>query len=619
MASSAFPAMVPGLVLNERYTLVGFLARGGMAEVWEGRDLILDRSVAVKILQPQLARDAAVRERFRREAVIAARLSHPGVVTTYDTGIDGAVAYIVMELVRGSTLRELISESGYIRPSLAVQIAKQVSEALVLAHRNGLVHRDLKPANILVSQEDDGKLRAKVTDFGIAKVTQGVEHALTRTGVVLGTPKYLSPEQVLGMEPDGRADLYSLGVVLFEMLTGRPPFQEATDMATAMARLRSAAPRVRSIQPSVPPALDALVADLLAKDLSARVRSAGALCARLDGVLRAELGGDIADSLREPKVDSSQANTDARATRATSRTDLASKGGHVNWGPPSSAVAHTSPEPARTSASEGRRRGYPDALGASVGAPASAERFTGKWPRVRDTALAGTAVMPPQVGARLPDKSGSGSGSPRRPPRPPRTRPRTRRRGPGLVVACLSVAAVLIVALLLHGGHDSKRSGTSTTGASGMTGSATQPIVHVGVFMNNFRSPDNPSQTGLTFDSNPRSAWSTDLYTTARFGGLYSGEGLAIELAHTARLRSLVVTSPTRGWSASTYVSTTDLPTGSPVSAWGRPTDHLSNIDGSATFSLRGRRGNWVLLWLTKLGPTANGSYAASVGNLRVV
>lgn len=619
MVSSAFPAMVPGLVLNERYTLVGFLARGGMAEVWEGRDLILDRSVAVKILQPQLARDAAVRERFRREAVIAARLSHPGVVTTYDTGIDGAVAYIVMELVRGSTLRELISESGYIRPSLAVQIAKQVSEALVLAHGNGLVHRDLKPANILVNQEDDGKLRAKVTDFGIAKVTQGVEHALTRTGVVLGTPKYLSPEQVLGMEPDGRADLYSLGVVLFEMLTGRPPFQEATDMATAMARLRSVAPRVRSIQPSVPLALDALVADLLAKDLSARVPSAGALCARLDGVSRADLGGDITDSLREPNLDSSQSNTDARAT---SRTDVASKGGRGNWGTPSGAAAPMSSEPVRTSASGGRRLGYRDALGASVGAPASAEGLTGKWSQVGETALAGTVVMPPQAGARLPYKSGpykSGSGSPRRPPRPPRRRPRTRRRGPGLVVACLSVAAVLIVALLLHGGHDSKRSGTSATGVSGATGSATQRIVHVGVFMDNFRSPDNPSQTGLTFDSNPRSVWSTDLYTTPRFGGLYSGEGLAIELAHSARLRSLVVTSPTRGWSASTYVSTTDLPTGSPVSAWGRPTDHLSNIDGSAAFSLRGRKGNWVLLWLTKLGPTANGSYAASVGNLRVV
>lgn len=570
----ALPAMSPGLVLNGRYRLVDFLARGGMAEVWEGRDLVLDRSVAVKILQPQLSRDELVTERFRREAVVAAGLSHPGVVTTYDTGIDDGIAYIVMELVRGQTLREVMSHSGPLPCPLVVDIVRQVGEALVPAHRSGLVHRDLKPANILVSRDEAGELRAKVTDFGIAKVTQAVGHALTRTGVVLGTPKYLSPEQVQGLEPDGRADLYSLGVVCFEMLTGRPPFQEATDMATAMARLTRDAPLVSTVRPSVPPEIDSLVAELLARDPAARLPSADVLCARLAAL------GRLGAARPSPPAPITARFDPARGARQTTSGFSSHRGFEAALGAPVGASGPTGAMAAR--ATRGGLR-TPSTGTASVGRPTA-------W----DVPAGAVPAPPPRT------RAGRSSGR--------------RRRGPGLVVACLSLAAVVVLVLLL----DSPQAPPPRTGHGSAVGSAAARIVHVGVFMDNFRAPDNPSETALTFDGNPHGAWSTDLYTTAKFGGLYSGEGLAIELARPTTLHRLVVASPTDGWSARTYVSSTDPPTGSPVSAWGSPTDQLGGIVGGASFSLGGRRGNWVLLWLTRLGPTAGGQFAASIGDLRI-
>ena len=238
-----FPApLEAGRVLGGRYRLVDPIARGGMAEVWEGYDEVLSRPVAVKLLQAHLAEDGVFLERFRREAVTAARLAHPGMVSTFDTGVDHGSAFIVMELVRGRTLRQLLIDQGRLEPWLAVAIARQIADAMIYAHQAGLVHRDIKPANVLLTDDEWGGLRVKVTDFGIAKAGAALGGDLTRTGTVLGTPKYLSPEQIRGDEPDARADLYALGVVLFEMLVGSPPFVGPTDMSTAMAHLNDPAP-----------------------------------------------------------------------------------------------------------------------------------------------------------------------------------------------------------------------------------------------------------------------------------------------------------------------------------------------------------------------------------------
>ena len=212
---------------------------------------MLARLVAVKTLDPHLAEDEALRVRFRREAVAAAAVAHPNIVATYDTGEDDGVAYIVMELVEGATLRQAIDLHGALPPARAADIAAQVADALAAAHARGLVHRDVKPSNVLVQL--DG--RVKVTDFGIAKAADQTGDELTRAGSVVGTARYLSPEQLEGQPVDERSDVYSLGLVLYEMLTGRAPFGADTEIATAVARLTTTPPRLSDVRPDVAPGL----------------------------------------------------------------------------------------------------------------------------------------------------------------------------------------------------------------------------------------------------------------------------------------------------------------------------------------------------------------------------
>ncbi len=218
----------------------------------------------------ELAVDEALRVRFRNEAIAAAKLTHPGIVATYDTGDDDGTAYIVMELVEGTTLRRLIDERGRLPVPEAADIASQVADALEHAHRQGLVHRDIKPANVLV--QPDG--RVKVTDFGIAKAAGGDD--LTRTGTVVGTARYLAPEQVNGNKVDGRADVYALGLILYEMLAGSAPFAGDSDMATAVARLTNAPEPIRTARPEVSRHLEDVVARSLARDPEYRYQSAQA-------------------------------------------------------------------------------------------------------------------------------------------------------------------------------------------------------------------------------------------------------------------------------------------------------------------------------------------------------
>jgi serine/threonine-protein kinase len=281
----------PGRVLGGRYRLVSPIARGGMATVWVADDPVLSRRVAVKILRADLAADDGTRARFRHEAIAAARLSHPNIVSTYDTGDDDGVAYIVMELVPGPTLRHLIDRHGGLPVPEVIRIGKQVADALDAAHRAGLVHRDVKPANVLVPPAGP----VKVTDFGIAKAAGGDD--LTRTGTVMGTARYLAPEQVNGRPTDPRTDVYALGLLMFEALCGHPPFGGDTDIATAMARLTTAAPAVRAERPEVSQALDDVIHRCLARQPSARFGSAAAVRDALD---RAQL--DPTGALAVPVV-----------------------------------------------------------------------------------------------------------------------------------------------------------------------------------------------------------------------------------------------------------------------------------------------------------------------------
>ncbi len=282
-------SLAPDRVLGGRYRLRRELARGGMATVWDAEDRVLTRRVAIKVLHPHLASDDGFRIRFRREAVAAAGLAHPNIVTTYDTGREGDVAYIVMELVSGITLARLLREGGTLPAATAVDIAAQVADALACAHDHGVIHRDVKPANILL--RSDGHV--KVADFGIAKA--GAGNDLTRTGVVMGTAKYLSPEQVSGNAAEAPSDLYALGIVLYEMLTGRPPFVGDSELSTAVARLTATPESLRDRRPDIPPSLEAIVLRSLARAPEARFRSAAEMRSSL---LAVDLTGE--DSLTPP-------------------------------------------------------------------------------------------------------------------------------------------------------------------------------------------------------------------------------------------------------------------------------------------------------------------------------
>jgi serine/threonine-protein kinase len=277
--STATGPLGPGARIGGRYRLVARVAQGGMAEVWEAVDEVLTRPVAVKILLPHLAADKAFVARFRREAVSAARLSDPRIVSIYDTCSEGDVEAIVMELVRGTTLRHLLDEAGHLHPRRAIAIASQVADALDHAHGNGLVHRDVKPGNILLS--DDG--RVLVADFGIAKAAEGGAD-LTEVGQVVGTAKYLSPEQVEGGPIDARSDVYALGVVLYEMLCGRPPFEGDNATTTAIARLNSEPLRLRQVKAGIPRGLEDIVVRAMARRPGDRYSSAAALRSALEQV-----------------------------------------------------------------------------------------------------------------------------------------------------------------------------------------------------------------------------------------------------------------------------------------------------------------------------------------------
>jgi eukaryotic-like serine/threonine-protein kinase len=266
-----------GRRLGDRYLLQEPIASGGMATVWRATDEVLGRPVAVKILHDHLARDQDLLERFRLEAVAAARLSHPAVVRVFDTGVDEEVCYIVMELFEGQTFSDVIDERGPLPPTEAADLVGQALQGLGHAHSEGVIHRDVKPSNILV-HPDAG---VKVTDFGIAKAAFAGGD-LTTTGNLLGTARYLAPEQVGGGEVDARTDLYSMGIVLYEALTGRTPFQAESHLATASMRLTKEPAPPGTLRPGLPRPVETVVLTALARDPNERYQSADEMCSALE-------------------------------------------------------------------------------------------------------------------------------------------------------------------------------------------------------------------------------------------------------------------------------------------------------------------------------------------------
>ncbi|GHE09670.1 Stk1 family PASTA domain-containing Ser/Thr kinase [Klenkia taihuensis] len=289
-------------VLGERYEIGGVLGRGGMAEVHRGRDLRLGREVAVKVLRSDLARDPSFQVRFRREAQAAASLNHPAIVAVYDTGEDrtttGATPYIVMEYVEGETLRDVLRREGRLEASRAMSLTADICAALDFSHRNGIVHRDVKPGNVMITPQGT----VKVMDFGIARAVSDSAATMTSTAAVIGTAQYLSPEQARGEGVDARSDVYSAGCLLYELVTGAPPFTGDSPVAVAYQHVREDPRTPSSINPEVPPELDAILLKAMSKNPANRYQSA------------AEMRSDLLRAVAGQRVEATPVMGDAERT-----------------------------------------------------------------------------------------------------------------------------------------------------------------------------------------------------------------------------------------------------------------------------------------------------------------
>src|SRR3954470_23437490 len=296
-------------LVGDRYELGELIGYGGMAEVHRGRDSRLNREVAIKVLRADLARDPSFINRFRREAHSAAGLNHPAIVAVYDTGEDAmpdgnAVPFIVMEFVQGRTLRDILKSEGRLPGRRAMEITADVCNALDFSHRNGIIHRDIRPANVMITPAG----AVKVMDFGIARAVADNSATVTQTANVIGTAQYLSPEQARGEQVDARSDVYSTGCLLYELVTGVPPFQGDSPVAVAYQHVRENPVMPSARNPDVPRVVDSIVMKALAKNQLNRYQSAG------------DMRQDLQRALADQPVLAEAIMTDAERTQFIART-----------------------------------------------------------------------------------------------------------------------------------------------------------------------------------------------------------------------------------------------------------------------------------------------------------
>jgi serine/threonine-protein kinase len=502
--SAAAPPPTP-TVIAQRYELQRMLAQGGMAEVWLAVDLTLDRKVAVKWLKPSLASDAIVAERFRREAIAAASLNHPNIVAVHDVFEQDGRQAVVMQLVEGKSLRQVLDTQKRLSPELTCHIGTCVAAALDHAHTAGFVHRDVKPGNIMMTS--DG--RVLLTDFGIAKGLQSAEADLTSDNIMMGTAKYLSPEQVRGKRLDGRADLYSLGLVLYECLAGRVPFLGETDADTALARLQRDPTDLSRLRATLPTKLVVVIHQLLARNPAQRPASGAELVATLRDAAKegpppidptpyehspvSPFGGRRLR--RAPSDVAGRAGDRARATRPTAQPTTT---GTIERGPIPGEVAHVAAATATPPASRAP----------SAAEPASAGRDP-------------TPTSPPQRG-----KPAKGL---------------TQEWRPAFTMVALLLVAALVVGGLLwtsmsFGGGDAVTSTTALPAAE-TTIVAQEPavvapaaIATVTAYDPGGDGTENDGDAVLSLaDGNPATSWRTACYSSKYMGGK-QGVGLVVTM-----------------------------------------------------------------------------------------
>src|SRR5689334_265649 len=279
-----------GRVIADRYLVLAPLGEGGMGRVYLGEHVKMNRQCAIKVMNPSLVNDTESLQRFAREASNAARILHPNVAAVFDYGEMDKIVYLVMEYVDGEPLSTILAREGALEARRAIEIGRQIADGLQAAHELGIVHRDLKPDNVIVARTRSGKEVPKVVDFGIAKaLSEAPQDALTRSGLVIGTPEYMSPEQLLGDPVDARADIYSLGCIVYQMLTGAAAFAGDTREQMIRRRLHEAPPHVRDVDPNLPGRLDTLIVHMLARSPDDRLASAAEVRDQMDPALA--LGG----------------------------------------------------------------------------------------------------------------------------------------------------------------------------------------------------------------------------------------------------------------------------------------------------------------------------------------
>jgi serine/threonine protein kinase len=556
-----------------------------MAEVWQAHDETLDRDVAVKILHSHLADDSDFIERFRREAVAVAKLSHPNVVTVYDTGVDSFVnnagrverrAYLVMELLRGATLRTLMSSDPEDRPTLreAVKIAAEIGDGLGYAHRNGVVHRDVKPANIFV-ETSPGPIgarfgRVRVVDFGIAKgigVNQNDED-LTQVGSILGTAKYVSPEQVEGHAIDARSDIYSMGVLLYEMTTGQVPFLGANDMATALQHVRNELRPPRLLRPNLNRELNAIIVKALAKQPDQRFADAASFVSALRSINPAALDtADRADGYAdnaEPVVRRTAADrTPPRGVFDLDNDEARTTGGTINV-----AAGQSKKGDVRRASQKAAARGDQTTV-----------QRNGDRTTARTTARAGTPIAPDTD--------------------------RTPRRSTGRLLS------LLLPLIGLAGGA------VAGIGAANQKYSPTRKVEFIRADSWELQ-PDGEHENELKFlnDGDKNSIWSTSTYKSRNFYSGKPGVGVVMVLDRTRVIRELKITSKSQGWNAQVYVAET-VPRD--LDGWGDQRGQAVGIgEGPTTVRLSPAAGTYVLLWITDLGPKVGDVAQVKIGDLEL-
>lgn len=568
----ANPTSLPPAILVQRYRLERKLAQGGMAEVWLGTDLSLTRQVAVKLLKPALAADPVVAERFRREAIAVAQLSHPNIVAVYDA-VDDTIGgekrqAVVMQLVNGKSLRQLLDEQKRLSPDLTMHIGACMASALDYAHQANLVHRDIKPGNILITP--DG--RVLLTDFGIAKGLGSSEEDLTSPNVMMGTAKYLSPEQVRGRKLDGRADLYSLGLVLYECLAGRVPFLGETDADTALARLNRDPTDLTRLRPTLPYGLAPLIHKLLSRKPDDRYATGVEVrneLQRIAGQPRSDLTGDVTR------------NGTRDATRGT-----APRGGRTAQTPAQRTTGSTPTVPSGTG--PGARRPSP------VTSTRNPTPISGYQP-VRPGRAAGAPVRA--------DKTPPSTARPRQQP----NRKFEQKSTPSMVVVGGLLLVAFIVGLVLWvtmSNDDASGFDVATTIAPDTTPvAAVAPtaaaIVSVDTFDPEGDQVERDEFVGNAHDNDLGTAWTTVCYASKFLGGK-QGVGLIADLGSNGTGTFTVALG-----NAPYQVRVFTAPDGAvPTSfaSWGTPLDSFNGVEASTLSVAITTPARYVLVSFNELG-----------------